>query len=139
MVSLKDPSLSNHETWSFCGPMGKSAPDHILIPKNQQDKASKLKIHQDISCGSDHRLATILFTGGETENCNLWGDPEIKIIEWNVEEIEKYQTHILRALNALRTEPEKPGLKGERRIKYLTGETTRIIKASTRSSADIQN
>ena len=98
MLSLKDASLEDYSTWSFQGPMGKSAPDHILVPKDFLEQTSKLTIHQNISCGSDHRLMTVQCTGQALVDEDIWGNQEQEHTEWSEEETKLYETDLLPSL-----------------------------------------
>ena len=101
MVPLKDLTIKQSETWSFCGPMGVSTPDHILIPKTESDSFENFKINQGISCGSDHRLLSVVLQGGKAQTENLWGTPPQSTTIWEKEEIKAFQDSLLPKIKAI--------------------------------------
>ena len=89
MLSLKDASLVISGAL-----MGKSAPDHILIPKDFLEQTSKLTIHHNISCGSDHRVMTVQCNGQALVDEDIWGNQEQEHTEWSEEETKLYETDL---------------------------------------------
>jgi hypothetical protein len=97
LVLLTNPEETLHGThYTFNGPMGKSIPDYILSPFHQENPIfTDFKVHQTISCGSDHRLLTVSLTNSSHNLSSIWGTPPSNHIEWSNENINIYlQTRV---------------------------------------------
>ena len=132
MVPLKDLAIKQSETWSFCGPMGMSTPDHILIPKTEKDSFGNFKINQGISCGSDHRLLSVVLQGGMAQDENIWGTPSQSTTIWEKEEIKIFQDSLLPKIQAINKglpieDEDKIGCK---RINAIATLTTNALKSA---------
>jgi hypothetical protein len=72
--------------------MGKLIPDYFLSPSHQENPIfTDFKVHQTISCGSDHRLLTASLTNSSHNLSSIWGTPPSNHIEWSNEKINIYK------------------------------------------------
>jgi hypothetical protein len=101
MLSLKDPSIADKDSWSFKGVMGTSLPDHIFIPNDFHGSIERMKIHQKISCNSDHRLISCVMKTNPHTPMEQWGNYDKLKIEWNEDNITKYQKNLNKSLQKI--------------------------------------
>jgi hypothetical protein len=83
LAPLTNPEQTLQGThYTFNGPMGKSIPDYNLSPSHQENPIfTDFKVHQTISCGSDHRLLTASLTNSSHNLSSIWGTPPSNHIE----------------------------------------------------------
>jgi hypothetical protein len=93
LAALTNPEQTLQGThYTFNGPMGKLIPDYILSPTHLENPIfTDFKVHQTISCGSDHRLLTASLTNSSHNLSSIWGTPPSNHIEWSNENINIYK------------------------------------------------
>ena len=129
--SMHNPALNRYDMqYTFNGLMGKSCPDHFLLPVDLRSSQNTYWVYQDLNCGSDHRLmqADIIFNPIDD---TTWGTHANRTCDWsNKNTIIKYENALSKSSDFIIKENYKNLPRDKATISILANQlTTDISKA----------
>ena len=79
-VCVNQAQQDDNTHWTYVNPteevVRRSVPDYILYPRTSRNLCNSFKVHQNVSCGSFHRLLTVRLNQTIQATNSTW-DPNI--------------------------------------------------------------
>jgi hypothetical protein len=139
-ISTNPAQISDDQHWTFNCYSGQSVPDYILSDK-YANRIIDYHVHQEITCGSPHRLITANLNGIAPKLSDPWGTSDSTWTSWDKDDIADFQLYITKNLKTHEsiTTTDMLEQQATQTIKLLTKAYQHISKKSKkrpRSSID---
>lgn len=105
-LSANKKDIKENKHWTYHGYNNTHSVNDYILTHNTDNNPKYYTVHQDINCGSTHRLITARIDFQQENTTWTWGKPESYYMKWDKPTTKKYQDTIINIIHNTQKEME---------------------------------